>query len=200
MAHPAAGRIRRPAVLEDRNVKTANRFLKLATLTFCFALLAIMTAPAQAHESDALGVWATEPTERGQAHVKITKEGDVYVGEIIWLEKPTYDASEGADLEGKEKTDRQNPDASKRDQPIVGLQIVNGMKYSGEHAWEGGTIYDPENGKTYKAKMSLEGDTLKVRGFIGFSLLGRTSEWTRVKDAEEAKEEGTHEHEGHEHE
>ncbi|MFZ5907440.1 MAG: DUF2147 domain-containing protein [Nitrospirota bacterium] len=50
---------------------------------------------------------------------------------------------------------------------------------SGEDQWEGGKIYDPQNGKTYSCKIKLEGQKLRVRGFIGFSLLGRTAVWTR---------------------
>jgi uncharacterized protein (DUF2147 family) len=45
--------------------------------------------------------------------------------------------------------------------------------------WEDGKIYDPKNGKTYSCKMTLEGNELKVRGYVGFSLLGRTTVWTR---------------------
>ncbi len=136
--------------------------------------------------SDVVGNWATTPTEKGYAKVKVFEEDGKYFGEIFWLQKPTYDESEGAEWAGKEKVDRKNPDKGKRSQSIIGLRIVKNMKYAGEGQWEGGTIYDPENGKTYKSKMALEGDTLSVRGFIGFSFIGRTSKWTRVK--EEMKE------------
>jgi len=56
------------------------------------------------------------------------------------------------------------------------------FEYVGKGKWKNGYIYDPDNGKTYRCKAQLKGDTLKVRGFIGVSLLGRNSEWTRVAE------------------
>ena len=54
--------------------------------------------------------------------------------------------------------------------------------YDGDGLWKKGTIYDPDNGKTYKCKLRLvSDDVLNVRGYIGVSLIGRTSQWTRVK-------------------
>jgi len=170
---------------EDPAIRRHRRFpivKKTLVLSFLFLALAGFALSVTADDADVLGVWATAPTDKGQAHVKITEDGGAYFGQIIWLEKATFDDSEGPELAGKEKTDRQNPKKSMRSEPIVGLQIVKNMKPKGDGSWDGGTIYDPENGKTYKAKMSLDGDTLKVRGFIGFSLLGRTSEWKRVKE------------------
>jgi uncharacterized protein (DUF2147 family) len=59
---------------------------------------------------------------------------------------------------------------------------MEGFVDDGKGTWHKGTIYDANDGKTYKCKMRLEGeDTLKVRGFIGFSMIGRTEEWTRVR-------------------
>jgi uncharacterized protein (DUF2147 family) len=52
-----------------------------------------------------------------------------------------------------------------------------------ENEWNGGTIYDPENGKTYNCKIAIrDGNKLDVRGYIGISLLGRTETWFRVAD------------------
>jgi len=61
----------------------------------------------------------------------------------------------------------------------LGLEILKNFKYKGTNEWTGGRIYDPKNGKTYSCNMRLEGDTLKVRGYIGISVLGRTTVWTR---------------------
>jgi uncharacterized protein (DUF2147 family) len=65
---------------------------------------------------------------------------------------------------------------------VIGLKILWDLQKDGD-AWSGGTILDPENGKTYKCLLSLEegGEKLKVRGFIGLSLLGRTQYWLRDK-------------------
>ena len=62
--------------------------------------------------------------------------------------------------------------------PIIG----RGLLTSDGELWREGTIYDPENGKTYKCKMWFDGETLRVRGYIGFALLGRSTSWTRVRE------------------
>ncbi len=67
-----------------------------------------------------------------------------------------------------------------RDRLLVGLEIFNGFSYDGDGEWSGGSIYDPNSGKTYSCKLKLvDHDTLKVRGFIGISLIGRTETWKR---------------------
>ena len=116
----------------------------------------------------------------GQAHIEIYEEGDRYHGKIIWLSEPVYLEGDPHGTVGEAKVDTENPDEALRSQPIVGLLMMSGFKYDVKGLWHKGKIYDPDNGKTYKAKLSLtEDDVLKVRGFIGFSLIGRTSEWTR---------------------
>ncbi|OTG79694.1 hypothetical protein B9T33_11175 [Acinetobacter sp. ANC 5054] len=66
--------------------------------------------------------------------------------------------------------------------PLLGVQIVNGLKNTGKHTYDGGKITDPKNGKTYSfnAKMSNDGKTLHGRGYIGVSALGRSQTWIRV--------------------
>jgi len=116
------------------------------------------------------------------AHVEIYKAEGKYYGKIIWLKEPVYPADDKKGMAGKQKVDRENPDAAKRNQPILGLAILRDFVFVKDGLWENGMIYDPENGKDYKCKMTLESpDVLNVRGFIGISLLGRTDTWTRVK-------------------
>ena len=80
-------------------------------------------------------------------------------------------------------TDVHNPDPALRDRPLVGLEIFSGFKYDGDGAWSGGFIYDPNSGNTYRCKITLlDPDTLKVRGFIGVALFGRTETWKRQPD------------------
>lgn len=133
-----------------------------------------------ADEADRIvGLWATD---KGEAHVEIFKQDGRYWGKIVWLKEPLFPPEDA--MAGREKVDRENPDAGLRDRPILGLQIIKGFVYSGGERWEEGTIYDPDNGKTYQCKMWLtESGTLKVRGYIGFSLLGRTTEWLPVVGA-----------------
>ena len=69
----------------------------------------------------------------------------------------------------------------KKDKPVIGLEIMWDLKPYKDY-WSYGEILDPENGKTYKCSIWLEdNDLLKVRGYIGFSALGRTQTWHRVK-------------------
>jgi uncharacterized protein (DUF2147 family) len=69
----------------------------------------------------------------------------------------------------------------RHDQPVVGMVIMWGVKKTGDNTWGDGHILAPESGKTYKVKLQLEdgGQKLKVRGYIGFSLFGRTQTWLR---------------------
>ncbi len=131
----------------------------------------IITRPAFAAEADTvIGEWYTKDSK---ALVQIYKQGDVYNGKIVWLKEPKNE-------DGSAKLDTNNPDEAQRGQPIIGLNLVKGFTYKGKNKWADGTIYDPDNGKTYKCKMNLsDNGTLKVRGFIGVALIGRTQVWTR---------------------
>jgi uncharacterized protein (DUF2147 family) len=76
--------------------------------------------------------------------------------------------------------DEFNPDPILRSRALLGITILLGFDYAGDQVWKGGTIYDPNSGKTYKSTMKLiNRNTLKVRGFIGVSLFGRSDTWTR---------------------
>ncbi|MGD8441210.1 MAG: DUF2147 domain-containing protein [Holophagae bacterium] len=158
-----------------------------ATITL-IALVLMVGAPVAAQDGDAiLGLWATDPEGGGgEGHVRMYKEDGRYHGTIVWLAEPVYGPDDPDGPEGQPKVDTENPDPALRDQPVIGLVIARDFVYAGDGLWHKGTIYDPDNGKTYKCKMRF-GDTddvLKVRGFIGFSMLGRTTEWTRVDEGE----------------
>ena len=80
----------------------------------------------------------------------------------------------------KPQLDVKNPDTGLRGRPICGLTIGTGFAPHGPDAAKDGKIYDPESGKTYSAQMQSAGETLKLHGFVGISLLGRTETWHRV--------------------
>lgn len=123
-----------------------------------------------------IGLWATDKAE---AHVEIFATDSGYAGRIVWLKEPFYPDDD--EMAGEAKVDRENPDAAARSNPIIGLTIVSGFRYAGKDKWVDGSIYDPENGKTYHCKMWLTDDgLLKLRGYVGISLFGRTTEWTPV--------------------
>lgn len=123
-------------------------------------------------QDEIVGVWYnTEKTGK----VEIYKAGEKFFGKIIWLKEPLDENT------GEPKTDINNPESSEHNNPIIGLAVLKNFEYKGGDVWEDGSIYDPENGKTYSCKMTLrDAEHLDVRGFIGFSLLGRTENWTRT--------------------
>lgn len=149
--------------------------LPLLAMLFCLATVANgQTAGADR----VLGLWLTE---KADARVRIERVGDRYQGTIVWLKEPQYPADDDQGMAGRIKVDRENPQQDRRARPIIGLRIVAGFRFDGEE-WRDGTIYDPENGKTYKCRMWFDGETLRVRGYIGFSLLGRSTNWTRAAE------------------
>ena len=81
------------------------------------------------------------------------------------------------------KNDTKNPDASLRARPLCGLEIGSGFVPQGQEA-KGGKLYDPESGRTYSGSMKLDSaDVLKLHGFLGVSILGRTETWHRATGA-----------------
>ncbi len=133
---------------------------------------------ARAEGGDAiLGIWHTTDDK---SQVKIFKREQQYFGQIISLAEPNWPAKDELGQSGKPKTDRNNPDPKLHVRPILGLQFMSNFVFGGKNLWDDGKIYDPELGKTYKCKMTLKSpNQLEVRGFIGFSLFGRTVVWTR---------------------
>ena len=143
---------------------------RLSILIGCVIALIATGAQGQNTGADAiLGEWLTDKDE---AVVEIYVCGDRYCGKIVWLKEPK-------NPDGTDKLDAENPEPSKSGRPIIGLVMVWDFRYDGDGRWVDGRIYDPDNGKTYSCKMNLEGDKLNVRGYIGFSLFGRTTVWTR---------------------
>ncbi|HET6184931.1 MAG TPA: DUF2147 domain-containing protein [Acetobacteraceae bacterium] len=132
-------------------------------------LLAALFAHASAQEVE--GRWLTEP-RNGIVDIYRCEAGAL-CGRLVWvLIKPSD--------ENPQATDNHNPSAALRARPLCGLQIMSGFNPDGQAHWSGGSIYDPQSGKTYSANMTLRSDgTLGVRGYIGTPLLGRTQDWTR---------------------
>jgi uncharacterized protein (DUF2147 family) len=126
---------------------------------------------------DLLGTWYNEERD---AQIEIVRCGKKYCGKIVWLKEPDYpDGSKDGEA-GTPRLDQNNPEPVLRRMPILGLQIVRDFTYDKENSWTGGRVYDPKNGKSYQGNMTLvEPNRLHLRGFIGISLFGRTTTWTR---------------------
>ncbi len=121
------------------------------------------------------GLWRTIDDETGQPKslVRIT----VNEGRIEGAVEQVLTEPDG----GRAKLcDRCEGD--KRNRPVVGMTVLWNLEKDGDW-WQGGRILDPANGKEYKARLRVldDGATLEVRGFIGFSLIGRSQTWQRVE-------------------
>lgn len=133
-----------------------------------FASLTI--APAFA--ADPLGTWYTQGKE---SRVRITNCGGVLCGSLVWLKVPNDPTT------GQPKTDKENSDQAKRNRPLIGVEIVLGMKPDGTpNQWKG-EVYNAKDGNTYTGYFTLTGaDTAELKGCaMGFICKSQT--WTRVK-------------------
>ncbi len=142
--------------------------MKKTLLTLAVMLCTIMVGTAQ----DVIGKWKTIDDDTGEAKsiVEIYKQDGKIYGKVVDILNP----------DKKNATCEKCPGDAK-DKPIQGLVILKDLKKDGDE-YSGGTIMDPNNGKVYKCYIALENpDKLKVRGYIGFSLLGRSQYWQRVK-------------------
>ena len=149
--------------------------MKKVTVLFLFLTGILMTAaPARGQsvsKDDILGFWLNEEKD---AKIEITDINGKYFGKVVWLKEPNED-------DGRPKVDDQNPEPSLQNRPIIGLELLKNFVFD-EDEWNSGTIYDPDNGKTYKCTIKKGSDTLlNIRGYIGkeWMGLGRTTEWTR---------------------
>jgi len=139
--------------------------LQIALLVFTCSFLSAQSP---------VGKWKTIDDKTGieKSIIEITEENGLFKANIIEL------------LEEEHKG--QNPlcepcKGKKKNSPVIGLEIMWDIEESGKNSWSGGKIMDPENGKTYGCKLSLESeDKLKVRGFLGFAALGRNQFWYRA--------------------
>jgi len=146
--------------------------LKLILLMIAAFLFVLPASYAQKNTDDILGIWMNEDED---AHIEITKRNDQYFGKLVWLKNPTDEDT------GKPKLDKENSDETLRSRPTWGLEILTNFVFDGADRWKDGKIYDPKKGKTYSCYMKFEDEKkIKIRGFIGVTLLGRTTYWTRV--------------------
>lgn len=146
-----------------------------ATLIILLFISQIVTAQTAAQTP--VGKWKTidDETQEPKSVIEITQdsEGKLH-GTIIQLfrgpdedQDPTCDDCPG----------------DKKDAKVIGMEIMWGLKWDkGDQDWQDGDIMDPDNGKTYDCYIAMESqEKLKVRGYIGFSLFGRTQYWYKMK-------------------
>ncbi|SCW39187.1 DUF2147 domain-containing protein [Mucilaginibacter sp. NFR10] len=140
---------------------------------FVLILLTIVAVSinAKAQTDKIEGLWYNDVKT---AKIQISKESNgKFYGKVVWLKEPLKD--------GKPKVDEMNSDEKLRSRPRLGLPVLADFVKDGDNKYSGGTIYDPNNGKTYSCKMTYKGKTLDIRGYIGISLFGRTTTWSRAE-------------------
>jgi uncharacterized protein (DUF2147 family) len=132
---------------------------------------ALLWLPVGANAAEPTGTWRTE---RDLAHVRIAKCGEALCGVIVALKDAIDPAT------GHPPTDTENEDAAQRKRPLIGVQVVIGMKPAGAAKWTG-RLYNAEDGKTYDGNLVLTGaNSLKVEGCIMGGLLCQAQIWTRA--------------------
>lgn len=138
---------------------------QLITLLFCITVMASMQSQS------VIGKWKTIDDATGEAKSIVevfSKSGKIYA-KVVDILDPATKNNLCKQCSGEDKN-----------KPILGLTIIKGLSKDGSE-YNSGEILDPKNGKLYKCALTLESkDKLKVRGYIGFSLLGRTQYWHRV--------------------
>lgn len=136
----------------------------------CGFVFAVCYLPAVMAAGSPAGTWTTIDDKTGakRAVVSISVSGGTLSGTIVKVFPQAGDTGICSKCSGAFK-----------DKKIQGLTFVWGLKDQGNGVWGGGSILDPKTGKVYKAKITLEGNKLLVRGYVGVSLLGRTQTWVR---------------------
>ncbi len=133
--------------------------MKTKLLITLLAIMAGLSGALAQNNSTADKIIGTYWSPKKDAKIEIYKKGTRYYGRTVWLAAP--------------KIDSKNPDARLRQRNMLGVDLLTDFSYD-DGEYSGGEIYDPENGKTYSCKISFKGKDLKVRGYIGISLFGRT--------------------------
>lgn len=118
----------------------------------------------------AVGTWLSAD---GGTKVRVSDCGGKLCGTVVWLNEPFDPAT------GKPKTDKHNPNEAQRSRPLLGVQVVQGLKPSGANKWSG-QIYNADDGKTYQAHVTVVSETaMQVQGCV-LGILCKSQTWTRA--------------------
>ncbi len=140
-------------------------------LIFLAAFVTLFSVNVYAGADDILGIWRNPG---GIGHVEIFKENGKYYGRLVWLKKTL-------DTDGKPFLDKNNPDKQRCNKPLLGVIMLRDFLFE-DGQWNGGKVYNPDDGKEYRSYIKLKDDkTLSIRGFIGFSWIGKTLNFQRVR-------------------
>ena len=145
------------------------------TLWLVALLLAALRIAAAAEPGPSVeGHWLTE---KKSGIIEIYRcPGDTLCGKLVWLRIKPGDKNQAA-------LDVNNPDPNQRDRSLCGIVMMTGFRLDEPNKWTDGFVYNPEDGDNYHANMTLQPDgTLRLRGYVGISLLGASEVWTRFTE------------------
>ncbi len=141
---------------------------------FAFLLLVTLLPAWPAAAQTPVGLWLHD---NKRIEIEIAPCDDRLCAKIVWFRWPN-------DAQGVPLVDLKNPDPVLRARPLLGLSVLEGLRRSGENLWDGGRIYNPDDGGSYNARMSIEGDgTLRIRAYVLLPLFGHTLIWTRLPNS-----------------
>ena len=134
-------------------------------------VLTFLTSQAVADENQIVGTWLSGDRD---GWIEIARNADGISGRI---------AGSPNDDPERSRIDEKNSDPALRERALIGLDLFSNFRFDGDDRWIDGRIYDPNNGKTYRCIITVVDDnTLKMRGYIGIPMIGRTEFWTRKKE------------------
>lgn len=148
------------------------RITKFFALLFCMALLSAFV-PQDSPNAKVLGKWKTidDETKVAKSIIEIYEVNGKVHGKILELLNGESQDKLCTECTGKRKGKK-----------LVGMEILYNLEKDGDNEWEDGNIYDPSKGKEYSCEIKLvSADKLEVRGYVGFSFVGRSQNWFRVK-------------------
>ncbi len=152
--------------------------LRIAAAALCVSAVGLSAlglnpvAPAFAADPGPMGTWYTGDKD---SQVRITNCGGALCGALVWLKEPNDPAT------GRPKTDKNNADAGKQSRPLLGVEIVLGMKPSGTPNQWAGDVYNASDGKTYSGSFTLTGPySAELKGCVLGGLICKSQTWTRM--------------------
>jgi uncharacterized protein (DUF2147 family) len=142
--------------------------MKKITTTLLFSFVGLLVFSQT--NADIVGEWYNAEKD---AVITLFEENETVSGKITWMQFPNDD-------NGNPKTDPLNPDEKLKSRARMGMVMLTGFTFIKDKIWDDGELYDPKKGKTYSGMMTLKDkNTIDLRGYIGFSFIGRSSTWTR---------------------
>ena len=162
-----AGRGRRKGTI-------ASDAAKVGVVVVALAAAGLVAGRAEAARPDIAGRWATQGLGSIVEFRPCTGAPDTMCGRILWL----WDA---ADAAGKRRADVHNPDRALRSRPLIGVEIVRGLRETSPGVWTEGSVYNPDDGRTYTGAVKVRNGRLELRG-CALNVICQTQVWRRPDD------------------